>query len=354
MVMTCLPAMAKLPGDTTLRKAKVLAIPVLFRSPETRWAFGVAGSVSFKTSHPHDSLTRLSNVQGVILSTQRRQNIQAIDATVYFPKEKYILIVQISHSHYPDFFWGLGPYTKDKAREHYTFEQYHINPHLKKKIAKNLFVGAIYEFQKVYHIKYLPGGEYANTPHIGTSAYQVSGIGPSICYDTRNASFWPTKGVYLQTMATCFNQVLGSNYNDVKITMDFRYFKSFFSRCHVLAMQLFNYTNIGEAPIRELAAFGGPTNVRGYYQGRYRDKNMVSAVVEYRAPLFWRLSGCAFVGTGNVFSKTSDLVSSDLKYAYGAGLRFAVLRKEKFNIRVDYGYYNNFNRGLYFTVGECF
>lgn len=136
--------------------------------------------------------------------------------------------------------------------------------------------------------------------------------------------------------------------------MDFRYFKSFFSRCHVLAMQLFNYTNIGEAPIRELAAFGGPTNVRGYYQGRYRDKNMVSAVVEYRAPLFWRLSGCAFVGTGNVFSKTSDLVSSDLKYAYGAGLRFAVLRKEKFNIRVDYGYYNNFNRGLYFTVGECF
>lgn len=339
-------------SDST-KKAKLLVIPVLFRSPETRWAYGIAGSVSFKTTHPRDSATRLSNVQGVIMTTQRHQDVQAIDAMVYFPQERYILSLQTSHSYYPDFYWGLGPNTPNKARERYVFEQMHFNPHIKKKIARSLFAGLVYEYQKVYHIQYIPNGLFDDTPHIGTHAYKVSGLGLSICYDTRNASFWPTKGLYVQAMSTCFSQEFGSDYNDVKSTLDLRYFQKIFKK-HVLAMQLFSYSNIGEAPIRELAAFGGPTNVRGYYQGRYRAKSMMTSVFEYRAPLFWRFSACAFIGLGNVYNKPKDLVTSDLKYAYGGGIRFAVLQKEKLNIRIDYGYYNKFNRGLYFTVGECF
>ena len=151
----------------SVKRVKPLVIPVLFRSPETRWSFGIAGSLSFKTTFPGDSTTRLSNIQGIVMETQRHQNIEAIDATVYFPQEKYILTVLTSHSYYPDYYWGIGPCTRDSSRERYSFEQIHFNPHLKKKIGKSLFAGFVYEYQKLYHIRYQQGGEFDHTPDIG-------------------------------------------------------------------------------------------------------------------------------------------------------------------------------------------
>jgi len=118
-------------------------------------------------------------------------------------------------------------------------------------------------------------------------------------------------------------------------------------------MQYYGYFNHGNVPIRNLAMLGGSDVMRGYYAGRFRDNQLMSCQVEYRAPLFWRLGVVAFAGLGRVAKKMSDFSFNDLKYSMGSGLRIALKPKEKLNLRIDYGF-GNHSRGLYVTIGESF
>jgi outer membrane protein assembly factor BamA len=344
---------AQLLQDTS-KNYNVLPLPLIFRSPETGWAFGLSGSLSFKTSFRHDTLTRTSTVQLLTLFTERGQNIQALDATIYMPKEKYILYVQSSHSYFPDKFWGLGPLTTDDY-ERYRFEQFFANIHLKKKIHKKLFCGLIYEFQNVFNIHYNSGGKFDTSIVYGHNDYHNSGIGGSLGIDTRNSSFWPTKGIFCQTLMTYFNTFYGSQFNNLRTVIDFRLFQKVFKN-HVIATQVYSYSNSGQTPLRDLAALGGSGNLRGFYQGRFRDNSLLTFIAEYRAPIYGRFGLCVFGGAGNVYNKLEDLdkINQHIKYSFGGGLRMAVLKKERLNLRLDYGYYDNFNKGFYFTIGECF
>ena len=338
--------------DST-KKVKYIAVPVIFKTPETGWAFGLSGSMSFKTTTFKDTLTRTSVIQLLSIYSLKKQNVQALDATIYFPKEKYILYLQSSHSYFPDNFWGIGQYSKNESSEKYKFEQFFFSPHLKRKFSKHLFLGAIIDYQNVFKIKYSSNGVFDTTNFYGKTDYQATGLGISASYDSRNATFWPTKGVFLQSSLVLYNNNLASTYSFNKWSMELRYFKKLFKN-HVIAFQLYNYSTFGETPLRSLASLGGAGNLRGFYQGRYRDNSMYSVIAEYRAYLFWRISACAFFGVGDVYKYTSDINANSLKHSFGGGLRITILEKEKLNLRLDYGYSDNYNQGFYFTIGECF
>ncbi len=344
--------MAQLKQET-IKKTHSLLIPVIFRSPETRWATGLSGSISFKRADRNDSITRTSTIQGILMFTQREQNVQGLDAKIFFPKENYIFYLQISHSYYPDEYWGLGPNASEKQEEDYSFAQFYIFPHFKKKIAKDVFAGVLYEYQNVYHVNYMPKGIYDSTIAFGKPGYVASGLGGSIAYDTRNSSSWPTKGILVQSSFTGFNSFLGSTCNYLNTIFDVRYFKKIFKNS-VIAGQLYNFTTSGQVPLRGLAMLGGASNLRGYYQGRYRDNNMTTLIGEFRKPIYRRFSACVFGGIGNVYKKLKELSETPIKQSFGAGVRVSILPKEKLNIRIDYGYADSQNKGLYFTVGECF
>jgi outer membrane protein assembly factor BamA len=225
--------------------------------------------------------------------------------------------------------------------------------HIKRKVAKNVFVGLLFDYQNIFKIDYSPGGNFDTVNFFGKKPYTVSGFGASIGYDTRNSAFWPTKGIFIQSFFNAYTKTTGSYYDFYKWIVDVRYFKQLF-KGHVLATQLYSYTTFGETPLRNLANLGGDGNLRGFYRGRFRDNNMLTLITEYRAHIIWRLSACAFAGIGNVYNDFSDLQKNDLKYSFGGGLRLSLLEKEKLNIRVDYGYYDKYNSGFYFTIGECF
>lgn len=335
------------------KKVHVIVLPLVLRSPETLWAGGITGSVSFKAGDKNNTKTRTSTIQALVLFTERKQNIQAIDATIFLPNDKYVFLFQTSHSYFPDKYWGLGPYSKSEDKEDYAFHQVYVFPHLKKKISKTIFLGVLYEYQNVFNIHYQEGGLYSNTIEYGKADYVVSGPGASVGYDTRNSSYWPTKGMLIQGSCTAFNTHFGSTYNDFKSTMDVRYFRKLFKNT-VIAAQIYSYSNNGQVPIKELAALGGANNLRGFYQGRFRDNNMTTAIAEYRVPVYKRFSACVFGGIGNVYRRLRDISMNSVKHSFGGGMRVAILPKEKLNIRIDYGYSDRYNKGFYFTVGESF
>lgn len=350
----CFPAVfnAQFKLDTA-KRVNFLAIPVLFRTPETGWAYGLSSSANFKTTFKNDSLTRTSVVTALAIFSQRQQNIQALDATLYFPKEKYILYVNSSHSYFPDNFWGIGPDSKNSDMERYAFQQIAISSHVKRKFFKHMFVGVLADYQNLIKLNYKIGGLMDATPFFGKTNYNLLGAGFSISYDTRNFTFWPTKGIFFQSQFTTYNKELASTYSFNKSLTEFRLFKQIV-KGQIIACQLYNFSTFGETPYRSLANLGGQGNLRGFYQGRYKDNSMYSAIIEYRAHVFWKISACVFGGVGDVYHQPKNVNFSKVKSSFGAGLRLTILEKENLNLRVDYGYSDSYNQGFYFTIGECF
>jgi outer membrane protein assembly factor BamA len=137
--------------------------------------------------------------------------------------------------------------------------------------------------------------------------------------------------------------------------VDFRRFLTLY-RQQVLAIQAYGFFNAGDVPLRSLASFGGANSMRGFYDGRYRSKNQIVAQAEYRVPLFWRIGAVGFAGVGNVGNRVDEVNLKALKYSLGGGLRVALNRTEKLNLRIDYGFGigQHTSNGLYFQLGEAF
>jgi outer membrane protein assembly factor BamA len=337
--------------DST-RLKRLLIFPVIAKSIETGWSFGTAGVLTFRLSRA-DTLSRTSSLDLLVLYSTKKQLVTAINGSQYFNKEKFILNEQVSFSSFPDKFWGLGKNTPDTAEESYKFNQYYVYLHLLRKVAPDLFVGLLFEMQRVWNVSYEMGGLFDQQQVLGRNGYHVAGLGSSITYDKRNHAFAPDKGIFCQLSFNHFDKFWGSQYNYTNIVLDLRKYVRIFHN-QVLAFQLFSFSNMGEVPIRSLASFGGASRMRGYYDGRYKDLSQMILQGEYRFPVYKRISAVAFAGSGNVGRTVTDYSLSELKLSYGAGLRIALNKKEKLNLRIDYGIGQGKNSGFYLQLGEAF
>jgi outer membrane protein assembly factor BamA len=337
-----------------VRTQNTLILPLIARSIETDWSVGLAGSFTFRFNK-NDTLTRTSNTQALALYSLRKQFIAAINGTTYLPGERYILNYQLSYSYFPDKFWGLGKEAPDANEEAYTFRQYYLYLHFQQKLKNSFFAGLIYEYQRLLRVDHLPGGLFDQLGVVGRDPYHISGAGLSLTYDTRNNAFAPDKGAFGQVLFTHFMPLLGSEFRYTAYAVDLRRFIRIY-RDQVLALQAFGQFNVGDVPLRSLASFGGSNSMRGFYDGRFRSKNQVVLQAEYRVPIIWRIGAVGFVGVGNVGDYLRDLNVVDIKYSFGGGLRVALNRKERLNLRVDYGWGagEHTSNGLYFQLGEAF
>jgi outer membrane protein assembly factor BamA len=339
---------------TFVKTRNTLILPLIARSIETDWSIGVAGSFTFRFNR-QDTLTRTSNTQVLALYSLRKQFIAAINGTTYFPGERYILNHQLSYSYFPDKFWGLGKEAPLKYEESYLFKQYYVYLHFQRKLQSRFFAGVLYEYQRLLTVDYQPGGLFDQLAVQGRYPYHISGAGLSLTYDSRNNAFAPDWGGFFQVYFNHFSPAFGSDFQYTNYVVDYRRFINIY-REQVLAIQGYVFFNAGDAPLRSLASFGGSNSMRGFYDGRYRSKNQIVLQAEYRVPLFWRLGAVGFAGIGNVGNRVSELNFEELKYSYGGGIRLALNRKERLNLRIDYGWGlgENVSNGLYFQLGEAF
>ena len=93
--------------------------------------------------------------------------------------------------------------------------------------------------------------------------------------------------------------------------------------------------------------------MRGYFEGRYRDKIYLTAQMEYKTLLFWKIGFVIFGGMGDVASEFDHFKMKNAKYSYGFGLRYAFDFDERLTIRADFGFGKN-TSGVYFSMQEAF
>jgi len=346
------PIKIKLPPIKSPAKVRhILVLPIIARSIETGWSFGVVTASTFHLK-TRDSTTRTSNAQALALYTTRKQFVVALNGSIYCPGEQFILNEQLSYSSFPDNFWGLGKSAPDSNKESYKFKQYYVYLHPQRRIGSNLFLGIVFEHQRVFDVQYDPGKLFDKENILGRKGYHISGLGLSFTYDTRNNAFSPNKGTMMQFWFDHFMPIIGSDYQYTSYVIDVRRFIRVY-KDQVLALQAYGMFTARDVPLRSLAALGGANSMRGYYAGRFRDKNQGVLQAEYRVPVIGRLGAVGFAGIGNVGSELKYIDFQCLKYSYGGGLRIALNKAEKLNLRLDYGL-GKHSQGFYLQLGEAF
>lgn len=338
------------------KRRKLFAFPALIYSPETTLAFGGAGNFYFKIGH--DTTVRTSYIQALTLYTLRQQAVFGMESAVFFHNERYILKTKASASYFPDRFWGLGNNSQDGEMEHYTVGQFYLFPQLLRKTYKNLFLGVAYEIQNVFSFDYgsgKPSGQsiFDLESVAGRKGSFVSGLGFVTLWDNRDNTFSPSKGFYFSYYINRFSSAFGSAFNYTAQAIDVRkYFTA--AKDQVLAFQFVLNTNTGTVPVRSMANIGSNSIMRGYYEGRYTDNNLIGAQVEHRFHVIGNFGMVVFAAAGRVGNTTSDLFSfQGLKPSLGTGLRYAIDKKEKLNFRFDVAFGQRSN-GFYFNITEAF
>lgn len=120
---------------------------------------------------------------------------------------------------------------------------------------------------------------------------------------------------------------------------------------HLFALQFYGKWNTADAGFGNYNKIGNESYFRGYYNGRFRDRNLIATQVEYRFKVYKRFGAVAFLGGGTVYGKTFDL--STLLPSYGGGFRFLIDRENNTNLRMDYALGTE-GGAFYIGFGEAF
>lgn len=116
-------------------------------------------------------------------------------------------------------------------------------------------------------------------------------------------------------------------------------------------MELHTLFNYGDVPWTMMAQVGVLGRMRGYYEGRYRDRNIMEGQVELRQHIKGRNGIALWVGLANVFPDFKHVYYDEILPNYGVGYRWEF--KERVNIRLDFGFTRD-NPNFTFNINEAF
>ena len=339
------------PADSTKEKLYGVApIPIIFQTPETGFAGGAALTVFFreKGSSPD---ARPSTVMPTFIYTQKKQIILQLITEFWLNEETDHLTGNLTYLKFPDYFYGIGSKTLKENEESYTPRMIQVDAGYERKVSEGFYLGLKYHFTHGNIIKYEETGILIRGIIPGSSKSNVSGLGITASWDTRDHVYYASSGKWFKITAFKSDKSLGSDFNYNELNLDLRKYYMV-APSHIIALRgYFNFMS-GNPPFYKLSLFGGDL-LRGFYSGRYRDKNMIIFQAEYRRQLTRRFGFIIFAGSGDVAEKTGDFKPGKFKSAFGGGLRFALIPEEKINLRIDIGRAEN-SGSLYIALTEVF
>jgi outer membrane protein assembly factor BamA len=337
--------------STQSKRSGWAGYPLVFYTPETKTGGGGAVSFFFREAGSGAN-ARPSSLLPVLVYTQKQQISGSVFADLYWRQEQYHVTSMISYAKWPNLFYGIGNYTTEADKEDYTQQVFALDLSLQRRARRGMYIGAQYQFLRSKLVEVEAGGRLARAGIAGTDEGTASGIGALVSWDTRDNIFNAASGSFYQLSARTFHKRLHSDFDFTNYVVDLRqYFP--LNASHVVAVQ--GYVNIihGEPPFYLLSQLGGQNIMRGYYQGRYRDKNMLAVQMEYRLPVWKRIGAAGFAGIGEVAPEINAFKLQNLKPSVGMGLRYLLVPAEKINLRMDFGWGKD-SSGFYLAMTEAF
>ncbi len=331
--------------------SSLIPLPIIFYQPETGFGFG-ASAVYYYRFTAGDTISPPSSLSPIAIYTSKNQLILGVWSEMYVAEDRWRISSGVSYSKFPNKFWGIGNDTPDSAEEDYTPKTLTMRGWPQKRIAPGWFAGFSAALIDRGFTELEEGGLLDSGLVPGAEDGQVVGVGGSLIRDGRDNTVYPRRGGYHQLLVDLFGKVWIGDYGFGRYTLDLRgYFPV--AHTHVVALQALGIATSGAPPFDLYPELGGDRLLRGYFQGRYRDRNLIAFQGEYRLPVVWRFGLAAFVGVGQVAPEISGFGFDRFWVSGGGGLRFLLARKEGLNIRADFAVGEG-STGFYLSLGEAF
>ncbi len=335
------------------QKHTFYVVPTAEYSPETNWAFGVAGANYFAFS----DIKKVSSLSYSANYSLNNQYAVSVYPKFYFGK--WYLYANASYRHKTDRFFGIGNRISDRQSVAYLSDVFALNvrPQYFFRERWSAGVALSMHYERMAVSAQVDSLQRAGV--VGCAPFFAWSIGGVVSYDSRDNLFYPTRGLFFKALLSYSEPALGSAVRMGKLTSEVRQFVPMGGE-FVFAWQASADMVWGRGvPFQLLPTFGGCDLMRGFRRGCWRDDVALALQAEFRMPIVWRLKAAVFGSVGDVYN-WEDWHFSMPKFAYGVGLRLR-LNKAKVNLRFDiartnYGNWRNFkdNWNFYFTASEAF
>ena len=319
-------------------------------SATTGLGLGLLGTATYSADHTDPTLPR-SNASVYSNMTTAGFFMVGLRGNHIFPHESFQLDYKVNLSTFSTSYWGMGYANADNDDNETDYRRNRINAMARfmVKLAPNTYIGPFVNYRVTQasdvneDFSYLWQGQ-DKTIHTYTA-------GLSFTYDSRDFMLNASKGVFVQIDQTFTPRCFGNGkYNFSTTEATFATYGKLWKGA-ILAGELHGQFNYGHIPWSQLATVGSNDRMRGYYEGRYNDKNVIEGQVELRQHIKGRNGVVAWVALANAFPDFKNIAWRYTLPNAGVGYRWEF--KKRINIRVDYGFTRN-GGGFIFNINEAF
>ena len=319
-------------------------------SATTGLGLGLLGTATYSADHTDPTLPR-SNASVYSNMTTAGFFVVGLRGNHIFPHESFQLDYKVNLSTFSTSYWGMGYANADNDDNETDYRRNRINAMARfmVKLAPNTYIGPFVNYRVTQasdvneDFSYLWQGQ-DKTIHTYTA-------GLSFTYDSRDFMLNASKGVFVQIDQTFTPRCFGNGkYNFSTTEATFATYGKLWKGA-ILAGELHGQFNYGHIPWSQLATVGSNDRMRGYYEGRYNDKNVIEGQVELRQHIKGRNGVVAWVALANAFPNFKNIAWRYTLPNAGVGYRWEF--KKRINIRVDYGFTRN-GGGFIFNINEAF
>lgn len=317
-------------------------------STDTKLGLGLVAAGLYRTN-PNDTILPPSNVSLFGDVSTVGFYMLGIRGTHIFPQDKYRADYTVYFYSFPCDYWGMGydMGNDDSNKSEMKRWQARIKGSFLFHLGSNFYIGPMVSYDYVI-------GKNVERPELlnGMDRHTWNlGAGFSAVYDSRDVLTYPHQGLYIN-LTQCFRpRFMGNDYAFSTTELQVDAYQKIWKGA-ILAEDFRTMLNFGNPSWGMMALLGNSNSMRGYYEGRYRDKHKIEAQVELRQHIWKRNCLTVWVGAGTIFSKFSNIRSRHILPNYGFGYRWEF--KKNVNVRLDYGFGKAGQSGFLFSINEAF
>lgn len=315
---------------------------------DTKFGLGLVAAGLYRTD-PNDSILPPSNVSLYGDVSSVGFYMLGVRGNHIAPKGRYRIDYHLYFYSFPADFWGIGYEMGDNDANKSDMKRWQAQAEVSFlfRVADNFYIGPMASYDYVI-------GKHIECPELLQGMDQHTwnvGAGVSLVYDNRDNLTNPHRGIYLNINQMFRPRFMGNDYAFSTTAFRFDAYQRL-GKGTVLAEDIGANLNFGNPSWGMMAELGGTHSMRGYYEGRYRDKHSLEATVELRQHVWKRNGIVVWVGAGTIFPKFSALRSKQILPNAGVGYRWEF--KKNVNVRLDYGFGKSGQSGFLFNINEAF
>lgn len=342
----------------TSGKSSLLVLPSGGYAPETGLSAGAQAIYSFYRGDRHSTNPSMITASATY-STKKMVNAKLV-ADVWSKHNDLHGNAEIRYRKYPLSFFGTGNNTREADLDRLTENKFVFKGFIDKKLAPGFYGGIRAGFENYEYTDQESGGIFTQMLYDQFRTGKVIYAGLQQTIDTRNSINYTTRGNYFNTSISYAPRFFkGNHFSGAILLADYRNFLSATDKI-TIAFQAISrhFFSHGSMPFYLMPEMGNDEIMRGYFQGRFRDKYYTAAQAEIKYRFTPRFGLVAFGGLGEVYGQRPFAVNG-VKPNYGAGLRYFYDLEKNISIRLDYGFGEKRagekrQRGFYISLNEAF